>query len=346
VGVFDPETGKLEIVEGRKMIVRGVVRAHQAGEDDEALVGLVGHDCIPEANSLFQMSRKDQRNEQVQAFGTKKAKKALASMTENAIGPARTAGTKGAKVDRAAAAILASMADAAAGMATRDQLSEAADAAKPRPRANPNATVVQDAYTVDSLIGDDIFKYLEVLDWQEAVKKGQQVRVNSRYVAGRIQAFSSQIEKLKILRYTLLLIDFYKSSKPGGRGKTRKLPKREDLRKAMGNTAETIVESIKRKFSASGEISAFNVDLIITHIAALTCLVDNFEVDMWDLRQDLDLEPRQMQQYFQEIGAKIRAFPEGLRKKMEMEKSVASQRKIAKLSLPLDFPKVSFGRRV
>lgn len=35
VGVYDPETGKMEIMEARKMVVRGVVRAHQATADDE-----------------------------------------------------------------------------------------------------------------------------------------------------------------------------------------------------------------------------------------------------------------------------------------------------------------------
>jgi DNA-directed RNA polymerase I subunit RPA49 len=35
VGVYDPETGKMEVLEARKMVVRGVVRAHQATIDDE-----------------------------------------------------------------------------------------------------------------------------------------------------------------------------------------------------------------------------------------------------------------------------------------------------------------------
>ena len=52
MGVFDPETGKLEVVESRKMIVRGVVRAHQAGEDEEVLVSLGCEICIPETNTF------------------------------------------------------------------------------------------------------------------------------------------------------------------------------------------------------------------------------------------------------------------------------------------------------
>lgn len=35
VGVYDPETGKLEIMEARKVVLRGSVRAHQATIEDE-----------------------------------------------------------------------------------------------------------------------------------------------------------------------------------------------------------------------------------------------------------------------------------------------------------------------
>lgn len=34
VGVYDPDTGKLEVVEARKMVVRGSVRDHQARIED------------------------------------------------------------------------------------------------------------------------------------------------------------------------------------------------------------------------------------------------------------------------------------------------------------------------
>ena len=36
VGVYDPETGKMEVMEARKVVVRGVVRAHEATEEDNA----------------------------------------------------------------------------------------------------------------------------------------------------------------------------------------------------------------------------------------------------------------------------------------------------------------------
>jgi hypothetical protein len=38
IGVYDPENGKMEVLEARKVVVRGVVRAHQATAEDEAAV--------------------------------------------------------------------------------------------------------------------------------------------------------------------------------------------------------------------------------------------------------------------------------------------------------------------
>jgi len=37
LGVYNPETGIMEVVEARKMVVRGSVRAHQASAADDAL---------------------------------------------------------------------------------------------------------------------------------------------------------------------------------------------------------------------------------------------------------------------------------------------------------------------
>lgn len=34
LGLFDPATGQLQLVEGKKMVVRGAVRAQQAKEED------------------------------------------------------------------------------------------------------------------------------------------------------------------------------------------------------------------------------------------------------------------------------------------------------------------------
>lgn len=235
------------------------------------------------------------------------------------------------------------MAEAAEGMSTQSQLQEAADAAKPRPKANLNAKDIKDVYTTDILIGSDMFKHVPTLEWAQAVKAEKEIRVTSSYVANRIQAVSISNEKLKVLRYLCVLLDFFRISKPARGG--RVLPRREEIKAAMPGIPEVLVESIRRKFSDGGNISKFQQDLLITHCCALAMLVDNYEVEYFDLRMDLSLEPREMAQYFMEIGAKIFPMPEATRKTLGLEKAMAAQRKVAKLRIPLDFPKVTYGRK-
>src|SRR5208282_5733668 len=100
-----------------------------------------------------------------------------------------------------------------AGMSTRDELQEVADASKPRPKPNLSATDIKDVYTIESLIGLDTMKHVPVREWLEAAKAKKEVLVKSRYVANRIQRSVTNIEKLKILRYMLLLLDVYSASK-------------------------------------------------------------------------------------------------------------------------------------
>jgi DNA-directed RNA polymerase I subunit RPA49 len=349
VGVYDPATGKLEIIEARRMEVRGTVRQFQVPEKGaQPTVRLDPHMVIVIVLTVPLQTAGDPRSGVGLAFGTKKSQKALASTTENAIGPSKSerlrADGKSQKFDATTAAVMASMADTTADMATKDELQEQADSSKPRPTANLEATEVRDVYTIDSLIGVEMMKHIPVMDWEQSIKAKKEIIVNSRYVAHRIQSAGSNIEKLKILRYMLLLIDFLNIAKPA-RGGARALPKRDSMKTAMGGIPEVLVEGVKRKFADGGFIPKFKSDLLITHLCAMACLVDNYEVDMFDLQEDLRLETKDMAQYFREIGAKVGALSEAQRKVLKLEKAAAAQRRVAKLKLPLDFPKVAFGRR-
>ncbi|KAL2068107.1 hypothetical protein VTL71DRAFT_16205 [Oculimacula yallundae] len=328
VGVYDPETGNMEVMEARKMVVRGSVRAQQAVAEDE-----------------LSRDMRERRNILGQTFGTKKARKAIASVTENAISPLKSARNreKPAKFDPATSAILSGMSETTKNMASRDELAARMDDAKPRPKPNRDATQPGDVYTTDSLIGKDVMKSIPIKVWQDSLKANRVIVCPYRFIVSRVDGVAKNVEKLKILRYMLLLMQVLDASRLN-RG-VRMLPKRDELKKFLEDMPETVLESIKRKFTEGGTITSFNTDLIRTHLCALACIVDNFEVHTFDLQEDLKLDTKEMSQYFMEIGAKIAVLPEADRKKLGLEKSAAAQRKVAKLKLPLDFPKVSFGRR-
>jgi DNA-directed RNA polymerase I subunit RPA49 len=287
------------------------------------------------------------RNDLGQTFGTKKAKKAIASVTENAISPDRAArladGGRSAKLNSGAMAVLANIGEVAAGMATQEELAQEAEAAKPRPQGNYNATDIKDVYTVEVLIGIDIMALIPVKEWKDTITSKQEVRTSSRYVSSRLGRGTPSVEKLKLLRYMLLLIEFFAKARPARGG--RMLPKRDEVKQILNGMPEAVLEGVKRKFTTAGMLNKYQSNLLITHLCAMACLVDNFEVDIYDLQLDLRLETKEMSQYFHEIGAKVRAFSASEGKKMGLDKAMIAQRRTAKLKLPLDFPKVSFGRK-
>jgi DNA-directed RNA polymerase I subunit RPA49 len=241
--------------------------------------------------------------------------------------------------------MLESMAEAASGIATREELAAAVDEAKPRPKANMATQNVQDVYTIESLIGEDILKLVPVKEWQDAAKAKKEVITKSKYVARRLQrvAIANDVQKLRVLRYLLSVLEFFGSARTKGKG-VRVLPHKDALRAAVPGVPEAVVENIRRKFSVNGQMLRYQTDLLITHVCALALIVDNFEVDMYDLREDLHLEVKEISQYFREIGARVVAAGEEQRKKLGLDKAAAAQHKLAKLKLPLDFPKAKFSR--
>ena len=111
------------------------------------------------------------------------------------------------------------------------------------------------------------------------------------------------------------------------------------------------------------------VDNLITHVCALALAVDDFEVDTYQLREDLRLENKEsvtpsildicfrdcvlerlmagrITQYFRELGCKVTPMSGAEIARLKLTKAEGKGHKVAKLALPLDFPKVRVpGRR-
>lgn len=192
-------------------------------------------------------------------FGTKKTKKAIASRTENAISPQKPrapspGGTpqNPTKHDPIAAAVLNSMSASTDTMPSRDALNAAVDEAKPRPKANLNATTPAEVYPLNTLISSQDMGALPVKEWQDAANAGTAIETTSRFVSKRLHALASgdDVRKLKVLRYIYMLLEFYHSLKGGGR-MPKKIPQREDLNNRL-KVQDSLIDGIRRKFTSQG----------------------------------------------------------------------------------------------
>jgi len=252
VGVFDPVTKQLQVVEARKISVRSTLRSEEqlAREEHAAEVARVA--------SSTSGTVRAKRFDLGMTFGTKKAKKAINALTENAIAPQQAGGEdldqeevrKAIKADPAQAAIMESMAAAAASAPTQASLQAEVDAGKPRPKANEQADHPKDVYPISTIIGLETMKEVKVRPWVEAHEAGEAIQSTSRFVSFRVENLleNDDIPKLKVLRYMLVLIKFYQSLVPGGKNGGRKMPLRDKLATAMGEEA-FLLETIKRRFT-------------------------------------------------------------------------------------------------
>lgn len=108
------------------------------------------------------------------------------------------------------------------------------------------------------------------------------------------------------------------------------------------------------------EMPRWNIDNLMTHIAAAALIVDEFAVDVNDLREDLKLENKEyvlhltvsanwltssrIKQYFAELGCKLSAPTQTDLSNLKLTKAESANHFIAKLKLPLAFPKVGGPR--
>ncbi|CAJ2506207.1 Uu.00g003370.m01.CDS01 [Anthostomella pinea] len=320
IGVFDPKTGQLSVVEAKKMAIRGVVRSQQPPEEAAS-----ERDA---SKTMFQL-----RTDLGHAFGTKKAKKALAAITENAIAPAKAVSDAVAnpkKLNASSQAMMDSINEVTVNMASKEDLQAAADAAKPVPPGNFDAEEIQDVYTLESLIGGEILTSIPIKEWQEAVKKHQNVSMPNAFIASRIIPVGegpNPTHRLRALRYLDYLIKLLKSGRPGKTRGTKTLPPKDKLKLLLDPAPEVVVENIRRKFSLGGEMRKFHIDLVYTYCCALAAVLCNFEFETSLLRHDLQLDEKQFMQYFKEIGGKVKR---------------GTKVQIAVLALPLEFPKVRY----
>lgn len=194
-------------------------------------------------------------------FGTKKAKKALLSRTENAITSSADrariltspGGTERVRPDAVEAAVLESVKEAAAALPARQELQDSALAAKPIPKPYLAAQKVEDVYALDVLVPKAEMRNLAVKEWEDSVGQNEEVKVTSRFVASRVRNVvkKGDVQQLKALKYLYLLLEFNAALRPAGKA-GKKVPIREQLRTKMAEWSEGLVDGVRKRFSQNG----------------------------------------------------------------------------------------------
>ncbi len=330
VAVFDPTTQELQITPAHHLNLRTTLRSETAGQERKP------------RRTIGQ-----QREELGREFGTKKAKKRLDDRTVNAL-IGKGSGNKQKATDDVQSAILDSM-SAPGGTAAlgEDEALEAALASKPIPKPNLAAATVEEVYPLTTLLPPQDAKLISIKEWEDNAKADIDMHLSHTFPNKRVQALGKRedIVRLRALRYLNLLLDFHAALSNAGKGK--KVPRKEVMDRKLASWPEALVISVRLRFtnSTNNELPKWYLQRLYTHICALALYIDGFVTDTRDLREDLKLEQKEIMQYFRELGCKVAPLTEKEREQRKLKKVEASMVKIAKLKLPLDFPKVRMGRK-
>ena len=205
-----------------------------------------------------------------EAFGSKKTKKAIASKQENAIirGELRDTSTpsKGrGRPDLARTVLLESLEAATAGTATREEMQAELDKVKPRPKANPAASNVEEVYSLNEVVGGETMQVVSVQDWLDAARTERRIEIESQFVRCRLRKIATRaiserrsgedtgaVARLKALRYILLLLNVVGAAKSmGGKNVAKALPEQNELRRVT-DVSDFLLESVVRNFTDRG----------------------------------------------------------------------------------------------
>ena len=322
VGIYDPDNDMLQLVETRHANLRSTLKS----EEEFLLKQRVDRDNrAPTARRALGLE-----------FGTKKARKAIAQSADNKISSSERSN---GKTDSAAKALL-SMLDATAQDASPSAtLTLETNASRVRPKNNALAERVEDAYTIEDVVGEDMMLILKVKPWVDVLQNGGDVPVPSRFVSKRIKYLAAEddISTLKLCKYIVVLINFLEActfkGKPVMGGQ---VPTREVLREKI-EEPDSVINKLIERFTASGTFTMMHLYLVRTTLAVLTLMVDKFETDTHDLREDIGL--KDIKVIYELVGAKVKPLTASEKENLKLTTAEAGVHSLARLTLPMEFPK-------
>lgn len=361
VAIFNPETGKLQVTEARRLVVRSAIRVRASAQEDE---GEEAH--APATNS-------SSRAALTAAFGTKKSKTAARSVAENRL---LAQGTD--EQNRHLADAMLSHVAEEEEFQKVDLTSEALRN-KPLPPADLDTDDIDQVYSLETLVvpssATATLKAMPIQPWTGSISAKQEIHSRYRFIANRVgflvrDATSTPDDKdgittkrLQVLKYIEFLLDLHAFF--------TRLPKRKPIPPAdkwpeetmSTNTPVSLLRPVVKHFFPERIPKDQAVTLLRTTILALTLHIppsSKFKeknilvAEPTDISMDMAVEANEVRKLYRELGCQVAPAAEsdlgrwGLEKLSKARKdrsgNTLPKPVFAKLKLPLSFPKLSRGQ--
>ncbi|QLG70190.1 hypothetical protein HG535_0A01290 [Zygotorulaspora mrakii] len=282
------------------------------------------------------------RNALGEAFGTKKAKKAIADLERNRV--------DSDKLVDSAVDIVDSVRTAAKDLPSRQQLEEQVTHDRPTPLANIDATDVEQIYPVENIIPKRELQVIRVgplLKETDHEKRLELLPYNkSQYISKKLPALTqaTQMTKLQLLFYLSLLLGVYDN---------RRVNNKVKLLERLSSPSEILLDGVLERFTVlrAGQIGKSkdrsfvidpqNEDKLLCYILVVILHLNNFIVEISPLAKELGLKPSKLVNLFRVIGAQVKGATVAQAEAFNIPKSSASTYKIATLKVPFKLPQMT-----
>ncbi|THG97457.1 hypothetical protein EW145_g7611 [Phellinidium pouzarii] len=297
------------------------------------------------APSTSATERIEQRNLLGEAFGSRKAQKAIRAAERNKVDVSAMASVTGHIQDSIEANTLSLPTQG------KQEAKAIADSNRNIPPYDLNATTPEDVYKLYEIIPEAEFEAIPIRNILAASSMEERMKYipfnRSDWIRQHLNSiFSSpkpNKKEIKIVLYIAFLLMF-RICDP----KLRE--KKELLQKRMGDVPIVIVDGIMARFtetlrgSTKIQFTTDNEVKLMTHMFALCLHLDNFASDTTLIAADLRETVTKINQFFKLLGCRIEKL--GTMEISRLGLSAASAgNKRAVLRIPLEFPKARLKRR-
>lgn len=329
VGLYNPQKKTVELYKAPILISKVVSKANK---------NLAG----PSIKNKGEVRGSVLRNALGEAFGTKKAKKAIADLERNRI--------DSDKLTDVAVDIVDSVRTAAKDLPTREELQETVSNDRPTPLANLDATDVEQIYPVENIIPKRELQFIrvnQIMKEDDLEKKLEYLPyTSSKYISKKLPTLTqpSQLVKLQMLYYLSLLIGVYDNRRANNKMK---------LLERLNSPPEALIDGILDRFTIARPgnfgrskdrsyfINPQNEDKLLCYILVIVFHLDNFIVEISPLAQELGLKPSKIVSLFRTIGAIVKGATVAQAEAFGIPKSAANTYKIATLKVPFKLPEMT-----
>lgn len=287
------------------------------------------------------------RNALGQEFGTKKAKKAIANVSQNRI--------EAEKLQHNETDIIENIKQTTDQLPTAQEMNDTVSSDRPTPVCNVSATNVEDIYPVHNIIPKKEWSFIHVdsLLKESDTKKRLEFfpYKSSFYISSHLPDIknANQLDRLKLLYYASLLFGMFEH-----RRSNNKLA----LMEKLNDPSEILIDGILDRFTTvrtsqfgrskdkSFTVDPYHEDKLLCYLLATILHIDNFIVRIPPLAQELSMKPSKLASLFRALGCTVKPATVAQAEAFGIPKSMAATHKVATLKVPFKEPvMVRRGRR-